>query len=139
MKNHEKVNGKLLQTNKRFSHLKQGQKDFISNIFREKYHQKMDELNTNEKLPKKFRDEVVSSVYLEIEKRDIWLPFGEVEKYCLSKITKTVNKYNKKQKDASLTPAEEEFVAYESKQNNLEENVLRSILKKYKKERRKTI
>lgn len=94
MKNHINVNGKLLQTNKGFSHLKQRQKEWILAVFRSSYHKKMKELSTNTKLPKEARDEVITQVYNEIEASGIWIPFGELEKYCFSKITKVVNDYN---------------------------------------------
>jgi len=37
MKNHELINGKLLQTNKKWSALKQSQKQWISEVVREEY------------------------------------------------------------------------------------------------------
>ncbi|PFE95009.1 transposase, partial [Bacillus thuringiensis] len=39
MKNHIKVNGKILQTNKKWSHLKQRQRQHISNWLRREYTQ----------------------------------------------------------------------------------------------------
>ncbi len=54
----------------------------------------MKELNTNTKLPRETRDEVIQQVYEEIIARDIWIPFGELEKYCFSKITNEVIDYN---------------------------------------------
>ncbi|MED2737074.1 hypothetical protein [Bacillus toyonensis] len=93
MKNHIRVNGKSLQTNKGFSHLKQRQKEWISGIFRDSYHSKMKELHTNTKLPRETRDEIVRQVYEKIEARGIWIPFGELEKYCFSNTTKVVNGY----------------------------------------------
>lgn len=96
MKNHVRVDGKLLQTNKKFSDLKMSQKEFIANTFRVKYHQKMEERGTTQPLPKKVRDEVIDEVYEAIQERDIWIPFYEVEKFCFGKIRRTVNKYAKK-------------------------------------------
>lgn len=90
MKNHIKVNGRTLQTNKRFSQLKQKQKEWIATVFREKYHSKMGELGVDTKLPREQRDRVIAEVYAEIEARDIWIPYRELEKYCFSKTTKVI-------------------------------------------------
>ncbi|MGN5650972.1 hypothetical protein [Bacillus sp. Brlt_9] len=94
MKNHINVNGRTIQTDKGFSHLKQKQKEWILVVFRNSYHSKMKELNMNIKLPREARDEVIRQVYEEIIARDIWIPFGEFEKYCFSKISKVVSDYN---------------------------------------------
>ncbi len=51
MKNHIKVNGKLLQTNKRFSQLKESQKNWIVPELYKLYHNKMKERRTTSKLP----------------------------------------------------------------------------------------
>ncbi|TKI81456.1 transposase, partial [Bacillus mycoides] len=39
MKNHIKVNGKILQTNKKWPHLKQKQREHISKLLRREYTQ----------------------------------------------------------------------------------------------------
>ncbi len=51
MKNHIEVNGKLLQTNKRFSQLKESQKNWIVPELYKLYHNKMKERRTTRKLP----------------------------------------------------------------------------------------
>lgn len=86
MKNHIKVNGKLLQYNKVWSHLKAKQKEWISDLLRTKYIQmckaKGKELNNEEK------DEVLLFVMDKIDEREIWIPDYEVKKYFSSKINK---------------------------------------------------
>lgn len=95
MKNHIKVNGKLLQTNKRFSQLKNSQKDWITTELYKLYHNKMKERRTTRKLPPEQRDIVISSLYDQIGNREIWIPYGEVKKYVFSKITKIVKSFQK--------------------------------------------
>ncbi|UOQ95098.1 hypothetical protein MUO14_09285 [Halobacillus shinanisalinarum] len=95
MKNHIKVNGKLLQTNKRFSQLKQSQKNWIATELYKLYHEKMKERRTTRKLPPEHRDAVISSLYEQIQNREIWIPYGEVEKYAFSKTTKIVKSFKK--------------------------------------------
>ncbi|GAA0610907.1 hypothetical protein GCM10009001_30190 [Virgibacillus siamensis] len=95
MKNHINVNGKLLQTNKRFSQLKERQKNWITEELYKLYHKKMKERRINGKLPPPYRDEVIESIYEQIRDRDIWIPFGEVKKYAFRKTTKMVKSFNK--------------------------------------------
>ena len=95
MKNHLKVNGKLLQTNKRFSQLKDSQKDWITTELYKLYHDKMKERCTTRKLPSDHRDTVISSLYEQIQKKEIWIPYGEVKKYAFSKTTEIVKSFKK--------------------------------------------
>lgn len=94
MKNHIRINGRLLQTNKRFSQLKQQQKEWIAGVFKNRYCSKMKELNFKNKLPRDVRDEVIQQVYVEVETRGIWIPFRELEKYCFNRTDKVVSGYN---------------------------------------------
>ena len=81
MKNHQYVNGKLLQTNKKFSQLKQSQKEKIYNWLKASY---KDCLLT--KMPlKKQNDYVLDSVYGQIQAAEIWLPFTELKRFYYSK------------------------------------------------------
>ncbi|WP_419962341.1 hypothetical protein [Psychrobacillus sp. BM2] len=96
MKNHIKVNGKILQTNKRFSQLKNNQKEWIAAELYKLYHNKMKERRTTRKITPDERDVVISSLYEQIQNRDIWIPYVEIKKYVYSKTTKIV-KYFKKQ------------------------------------------
>lgn len=93
MKNHIKENGKLLQTNKRFSQLKKNQKDWIATELYKHYHDKMKERCTTRKLPPEYRDMVISSLYEQIHNKGIWIPYSEVKKYAVSKTTKIVNTF----------------------------------------------
>lgn len=82
MKNHEWIDGKLLQTNKKYSHLKQKQKEkiyqWMYNAYRASY-------KRTGKYPDSEEDEkVLSSVMEHIEKAEIWIPFGEVAKHYRS-------------------------------------------------------
>lgn len=60
MKNHIKVNGKILQTNKRFSQLKNSQKEWIAAELYKLYHEKMKDRHTTRQLPPNQRDIVMT-------------------------------------------------------------------------------
>ena len=84
MKNHMKIEGKLLQTNKKWSQLKQKQKEHISNELRNEYIQFV---TTYHRRPKKNEhDEIIHTVIIQIQEREIWIPYSEVKKYYASKI-----------------------------------------------------
>jgi hypothetical protein len=85
MKNHIKVNGKILQTNKRFSQLKNSQKEWIAAELYKLYHEKMKDRHTTRQLPPYQRDIVTSSLYAQIQNRQISIPYGEVKKYVFTK------------------------------------------------------
>ncbi|QQK75414.1 hypothetical protein HUG15_07330 [Salicibibacter cibarius] len=95
MKNHIKVNGKLLQTNKRFSQLKESQKNWIVAELYKLYHNKMKEKRTTRKLSQNDRDTVISTLYEQIRDREIWIPYGEVKKFAFHKTTKIVKSFEK--------------------------------------------
>lgn len=95
MKNYIKVNGKLLQTNKSFSLLKNSQKEWIATELYKIYHNMMKERRTTRKLPPNLRDTVIKSLYEQIQNRQIWIPYSEVKKYAFSKTTKIVKSFNK--------------------------------------------
>ncbi|MCQ6275979.1 hypothetical protein JMM81_13630 [Bacillus sp. V3B] len=102
MKNHINVNGKLFQTNKRFSQLKQSQKDWIATELYKLYHNKMKERRTTKKLSPDHRDAIISSLYEQIQSREIWIPYGEVERYAFSKTTKIVKSFKKQFPELSM-------------------------------------
>ena len=82
MKNHEWVGGKLLQTNKKYSHLKQKQKEKIYQWMYEAYRSKYQELG---KFPDtRNDDDILSRVMDKIEVAEIWIPYGEVSKHYQS-------------------------------------------------------
>ena len=86
MKNHIKVDGKLLQTNKRYENLKQKQKDKIMSWLYEAFEAKYLE---KERMPDKRGDEeIVDAVYDRIQAADIWIPYGEVYRHYIAKKAK---------------------------------------------------
>ena len=92
-KNHEMIDGKLLQTDKKYSQLKLKQKekiaDWMFQATRDYYTKKY--VFPNEK----HLEEVVNSVYEKIVAAEIWIPYGEVFKHYRSKrsdINKRVRK-----------------------------------------------
>lgn len=100
-KNHEIVDGRLLQTNKKYSRLKLKQKEKIAEwMFQatRDYYTKKDVFPEDKHL-----EEVVDSVYEKIEAANIWIPYDEVFKHYKSKrsdINKKVrNALNKKPED----------------------------------------
>ncbi|MGR5965106.1 transposase [Bacillus cereus] len=92
MKNHTKgPNGQLLQTNKRWFHLKQKQRETISIWLREAYIEKIKV--HNRRLKPREHENVLEIVMSKIYDREIWISDYEVEKYYKEKI----NKWYKKQ------------------------------------------
>ncbi len=78
-KNHKMVDGRLLQMNKRFSALKESQKEKIAQWFYEVYHKFYVESG---KLPGKREDEsILEYVFQKIEEAQIWIPDGEIYAY----------------------------------------------------------
>jgi hypothetical protein len=93
VKNHVYENGRLIQTNKKFSALKQKQKEWITNELRQRYISAINYPYT--KLRSKKRDQILDEVYDLIQKKEIWIPYDEVEKHYFSKIPSFIRK-NKK-------------------------------------------
>ena len=86
MKNNEYLNGKLLQTNKKWFQLKQKQQIFIATLLRDLYIKFV--LENNRKPNKYEKLFIVATVYLEIEDKEIWIPANEISRYFSSKIPK---------------------------------------------------
>jgi len=86
-KNHEFVGGKLLQTNKKFSQLKEKQKSLIAEWF---YIECDNFYKSNNKFPssKSETEAILDLVYERIQERDIWIPFGEIKQYFAKRKTK---------------------------------------------------
>ena len=82
-KNHEMIDGKLLQTDKKYAQLKLKQKEKIAEWMfqatRDYYMKKYTFPND------KHLEEVVDIVYEKIEDAEIWIPYGEVFKHYKSK------------------------------------------------------
>lgn len=94
-KNHVKVGDKLLQTDKRFSQLKNMQKEKIAAW---EYEETLSYYEKNGKFPiaGKSSDEVLEAVYDRIVKADIWIPYYEIEKHYTGRRNK-LNERAKKQ------------------------------------------
>lgn len=92
MKNHTKgPKGQVLQTNKKWSHLKQKQREIISTWLREAYIEKIKV--HNRRLKPREHEDVLESVMSKTYDREIWIPDNEVEKYYKGKINKWYNKH----------------------------------------------
>jgi 8-oxo-dGTP diphosphatase len=99
MKNHEMVNGRLIQTNKRFSQLKQRQKL--------KIHEWLYEAYVDVEFGKIKKYDVVSAVYKKIEDAEIWIPYGEVDTYYSAHKNQFRKRYEKAQERMTGTGEEE--------------------------------
>jgi 8-oxo-dGTP diphosphatase len=82
-KNHIRINGKLRQTDKRFSQLKGSQKEKINEWLYGEYRKTYDRVG---KPPDARHNAViVGAAYDKIEEAEIWIPFGEVQRYFYSR------------------------------------------------------
>ena len=93
MKNHMMVGGRLLQTNKKFSHLKNSQKEKINGWLYEEYEKLWQENGRTPGKPQK--DIIVNKVYSKSEEAEIWLPLGELYSYYELHINKFKKRYEK--------------------------------------------
>ncbi|GAB6428192.1 hypothetical protein bcgnr5372_38990 [Bacillus luti] len=94
MKNHIRLpNGQVIQTNKKWSHLKQRQRDAISSCLREAYISKV--RICNRRLKKAEHDDVLGVAFTKIEEWRIWIPEHEVVRYYKSKVNKWHNIHKK--------------------------------------------
>ena len=92
-KNHKMIDGRLLQTNKKYSQLKMKQKEKIAEwMFQatRDYYMKKCTFPSDKHL-----EEVVDIVYEKIEEAQIWIPYHEVRRYMSSKQTKFWNQWLK--------------------------------------------
>lgn len=97
-KNHKMVDGRLLQTDKPFSQLKQAQKEKISEWLYQEYAKVYDATG----LPPDSRrnDAILNAAYEKIEQAGIWIPFGEIRKYFYSRKTQYKKRYEKARQQA---------------------------------------
>lgn len=103
MKNHERIDGRLLQTNKRYSNLKQKQKDTIAAWMYEetkRYYEKTGKYSDGY-----HSAAIVDAVYERIEKANIWIPYSEVEHHYRGKLTQ-INKRIRREVSEKRHPAE---------------------------------
>lgn len=75
-KNHQMVNGHLLQMDKRFSDLRQKQRETITDWLYGEYRHMC--LACGREPGPRQDDEIVGNTYIQIEAAEIWIPFGEV-------------------------------------------------------------
>lgn len=83
-KNHKIIDGRLLQTDKRFSDLKMAQREKIALWLKAEYESAID--GRNAPLGKSQKDEIAQRVYAKIEEAQIWIPYGEVRRYFSRKL-----------------------------------------------------
>lgn len=80
-----------MQTNKKWSHLKQSQKIWISEITKKSYENYILKHN---KLPmQKKKYEIFDEVYDKVKQREIWIPFHEL-KLNVNKMIDRLNRQN---------------------------------------------
>src|SRR5699024_5131574 len=82
-KNHKMIDGKLLQTDKKYSHLKLKQKEKIAEwmyLETKAYYEKNYTFPGDKQI-----GDVISKVYDRITDADIWIPYGEVVKHYKKK------------------------------------------------------
>jgi 8-oxo-dGTP diphosphatase len=82
-KNHKWVDGKLLQTDKKFPHLKQTQKEKINQWLYDEYKRIYDQMENPP--DSRWNDEILNAVYAKIQGAEIWIPLGEVRQYFFSR------------------------------------------------------
>ena len=84
MKNHMRINGQLLQTNKKWSHLKEKQKAWIMETARQEYDCFVRERG---KLPVHgSKQQLIERIYEVIEAKGVWIPYGEVKRVLYARI-----------------------------------------------------
>jgi len=105
LKNHILVDGRLLQTNKTWSQLKERQKAWIGELLRNEY--MLLAQDAGRSLHKDEYGVIVSRVYEQIEKREIWIPFNEVRQYFSSKVARYRKSFQNTQKEMSKTSLNE--------------------------------
>ena len=90
-KNHKIIDGKLLQTDKKYANLKMKQKESINLWLSEEIRSFYKEYHKMPTKEDEFRG-VLDQVYKRIEEADIWIPYGEIfDKYMGSRMNR-INK-----------------------------------------------
>ena len=93
MKNHKMIGSRLLQTNKKWSHLKQSQRTWIFDVTKEEV---VVFITTHDHLPgKSGRQIILYKVHDRILDREIWLPYGEIKMHVFKFVDKVVRKHAK--------------------------------------------
>lgn len=100
MKNHVIVDNRILQTNKKWSSLKESQKQKIMNWFREEtavYYQ------IHLQYPMgRYSEDVVDNVYDKIRTAEIWIPYDEVYQHYTAKKQHIINSLEKSRPQKKL-------------------------------------
>jgi hypothetical protein len=91
MKNHVIVGSRLLQTNKKWSHLKRGKQAWIFDVTKEEFAAYIAEYRYSPN--KSGRDIILGKVCDRIDAREIWLPYGEIKTHVCKIIAKASRKY----------------------------------------------
>jgi hypothetical protein len=86
MKDHKRVEGRILQINKKWHQLKQKQQIIISTMLRDLYIKFV--LENNRKPNKVEKQFIVANVYLELQEKEIWIADNEISNYFESRISK---------------------------------------------------
>ena len=94
-KNHQKIDGRLLRTDKRIGHLKQKQIEKINAWLYEAYQRQYQTLNRPP--DKRHNRAIVNAAYDKIEAADIWIPYEEVRKYYLRQKSKFEKRMKREQ------------------------------------------
>ena len=83
---HEKINGQMINTEKKWQHLHCQQREWIINQFREEY---VASLNKNGAHPRTEEcREIVDKVYDKIQECEVWIPYNEVQKAFSAKLSR---------------------------------------------------
>jgi hypothetical protein len=95
LKNHIRVNGRLLQTNKKFSALKLRQKEWIASLLRSKTISLI--LEHQRQLTRPERERILQETLIAIEQKGIWIPDYEVRRYYDSRVQRYYKSFYKQQ------------------------------------------
>lgn len=95
-KNHKVINGRLLQTDKKFSALKRSQQEKISGWLWEEY--KTEAKKHGIPLVKKQKEEILDCVYEKIQECEIWIPYDEVKQYFGSRLARWNRRFSEQNK-----------------------------------------
>ena len=90
-KNHKLIGGRLLQTDKKYSHLKMKQKEKINLWINEEIRAYYEHSGKFPRKPEAFT-EVLERLYMRIEDAGIWIPYGEIHKRYFGKRNSRIDK-----------------------------------------------
>ena len=116
LKNHIRINGQLLQTNKKWSHLKARQKAWIMETAKCEYDHFVQERG---KLPVHgSKQQLNERIYAQIEAKGIWVPYNEVKRILDSRIAHWNRQIQRAEAtseagESEQTPAEQEALTKE--------------------------